>query len=156
MPLATMVTRISERLAARTAEGRFITAFFLLVDKDTGEVEYVNAGHNPPLWVKGGGEIEFLPTHGRPLALFPQPYKSTTIPLSPGDLLLLYTDGVTEANNPKEEEFGVERLSAFAKTKRDDTLEAIGTALFRELDQFAADVPFGDDRTLVLVRRKAS
>jgi serine phosphatase RsbU (regulator of sigma subunit) len=62
---------------------------------------------------------------------------------------------VTEANNPKEEEFGVERLSAFAKARRDDSLEAIGTALFRELDQFAAEVPFGDDRTLVLVRRKA-
>jgi sigma-B regulation protein RsbU (phosphoserine phosphatase) len=105
--------------------------------------------------VKAGGEIQFLPTHGRPLALFPQPYGSTTITPSPGDLLLLYTDGVTEANNPKEEEFGVERLSAFATARRDDPLEGIGTALFRELDQFAAEVPFGDDRTLVLVRRKA-
>jgi serine phosphatase RsbU (regulator of sigma subunit)/pSer/pThr/pTyr-binding forkhead associated (FHA) protein len=155
MPISTMVTRISERLAARTAEGRFITAFFLVIDGETGQIEYVNAGHNPPLWVKAGGEIQFLPTHGRPLALFPQPYGSTTITPSPGDLLLLYTDGVTEANNPKEEEFGVERLSAFATARRDDPLEGIGTALFRELDQFAAEVPFGDDRTLVLVRRKA-
>jgi len=154
MPISTMVTRISERLAARTAEGRFITAFFLVIDGETGQIEYVNAGHNPPLWVKAGGEIQFLPTHGRPLALFPQPYGSTTISPAPGDLLLLYTDGVTEANNPKEEEFGVERLSTFATARRDDSLEGIGTALFRELDQFAADVPFGDDRTLVLVRRK--
>jgi len=154
MALPLMVTRISERLAARTAEGRFITAFFLLLDRETGQVEYVNAGHNPPLWVRDGGDVAILPTHGRPLALFPQPYPSTTITLAPGDLMLLYTDGVTEANNPQEEEYGVERLTRFAAERRGDELEEIGAGLFRDLDQFASEVPFGDDRTLLLVRRK--
>jgi len=154
MALPLMVTRISERLAARTAEGRFITAFFLLLDRETGQVEYVNAGHNPPLWVRDGGDVAILPTHGRPLALFPQPYPSTTITLAPGDLMLLYTDGVTEANNPQEEEYGVERLTRFAADRRGDELEEIGAGLFRDLDQFASEVPFGDDRTLLLVRRK--
>ena len=153
MPLPLMVTRLSERLAARTAEGRFITAFFVLCDGVTGEVEYVNAGHNPPLWIRPNGEIQLLPTHGRPLALFPQPYPSSKISMGPGDLLMLYTDGITEATNPQDEEFGVERLRKFAASGSTGALEHIDTELFRELDKFAQDVPFGDDRTVVLVRR---
>jgi len=153
MPLPLMVTRLSERLAACTAEGRFITAFFLLCDGVTGEVEYVNAGHNPPLWTKASGEIQLLPTHGRPLALFPQPYPSSKISMTAGDLLMLYTDGITEATNPEDEEFGVERLRQFAGKNLKGGLEEIDTELFRELDRFAKDTPFGDDRTIVLVRR---
>jgi serine phosphatase RsbU (regulator of sigma subunit) len=154
MDLPTMVTRMSERLAARTAE-RTLHHGVLSRDRPRIRPDRVRQhGHNPPLWVRAD-DVQLLPTRGRPLALFPQPYKSSKIEMAPGDLLLLYTDGVTEANNPQEEEFGVERLTVFAREKRDAELEAIGAGLFRELDQFVADVPFGDDRTLVLVRRKA-
>ena len=153
MPLPFMVTRLSERLAERTAEGRFITAFFLLADSESGEIEYVNAGHNPPLWLKSDGTLEQLPTHGRPLALFPRPYSFTKITMAKGDVLLLYTDGVTEAANPEDEEFGMDRLREFGIAHRELPLDDLDDALFRELDKFARDVPFGDDRTVVIVRR---
>ena len=73
--------------------------------------------------------------------------------MTAGDLLMLYTDGITEATNPEDEEFGVERLRQFAGKNLKGGLEEIDTELFRELDRFAKDTPFGDDRTIVLVRR---
>ena len=77
----------------------------------TGEVEYTNAGHNPGLLLRADGTIEELGSHGLPLALFPgKPYGSSKLTLAAEDLLLLYTDGVTEANNPEGDEFGMPRL----------------------------------------------
>jgi sigma-B regulation protein RsbU (phosphoserine phosphatase) len=155
-PLQQMVTRLSESLAARTAEGRFITAFFVLLDPATGEVEFVNAGHNPPLHVRADGSIDSLPVHGRPLALFPRPYPSARLTLAPGEMIVMYTDGVTEACNPTEEEFGVERFKTFVAAHRTRRLEEIDQELGRELERFANNLFFADDRTLVIIRRKAA
>jgi sigma-B regulation protein RsbU (phosphoserine phosphatase) len=153
MPLPEMVTRLSESLSQRTAEGRFITAFFLLLDPATGEIEFVNAGHNPPLLIRKDGSVELLPTHGRPLALFPRPYPSSRVTMGPSDLVFMYTDGVTEACNPTDEEFGVDRLKAFISDNRALRLEEVDHALGRELERFANSDSFADDRTLVMVRR---
>jgi serine phosphatase RsbU (regulator of sigma subunit) len=151
MDLPTMITRMSERLAARTAEGRFITAFFLTIDRVTGQIEYVNAGHNPPLWVRAADET--LPTHGRPLALSAA-LQVVEDRAAPGDLLLLYTDGVTEANNPQEEEFGMERLTAFARPSatRSSRRSAPGSSGARPVRRRRAVRGRSDAR---VVRRKA-
>lgn len=153
MGLREMVTRLSEALAARTPEGRFVTAFFALVDGASGELEYVNAGHNPPLLLREGGGVETLAPHGTPLALFPRPYPSSRADLSAGDLLCLYTDGVTEAVNSADEEFGLDRLKDFACRHRTQELESIDQALVGELDKYVGNVPFADDRTWVLIRK---
>ena len=153
MPLPEMVSRLSKVLKARTPEGRFVTAVFCLLDGSSGEVEYVNAGHNPPLLLRRDGAIETLPPHGTPLALFPRQYPSSRTVLAAGDLLFLYTDGVTEAGNSAEEEFGMDRLKSFALQNRDRSLEEIDSALIRELEGFVAGIPFADDRTWVLIRK---
>jgi sigma-B regulation protein RsbU (phosphoserine phosphatase) len=114
VPVAEMTGRLSEAISRRTGPDRFITFFLLLLDPSTGEVEYTNAGHNPGLLLRGDGSIEELGSHGLPLALFPgKPYGSAKLVLHPGDLLCLYTDGVTEANDPQGEEFGMPALKAF-------------------------------------------
>ena len=114
VPVAEMTGRLSEAISRRTGPDRFITFFLLILEPSTGEIEYTNAGHNPGLLLRADGSIEELGSHGLPLALFPgKPYGSSKLTLGPGDLLCLYTDGVTEANNPAGDEFGMPRLKEF-------------------------------------------
>src|SRR5262249_21176872 len=120
----------------------------------TGEIEYTNAGHNPGLLLRADASIEELGSHGLPLALFPgKPYGSSKLRLSEGDLLCLYTDGVTEANDPEGNEFGMPRLKEFLTKQVKRTPTDVEAALARALEEHAAGEPFADDRTLVMVRR---
>jgi sigma-B regulation protein RsbU (phosphoserine phosphatase) len=75
------------------------------------------------------------------------------VELGPGDLVLLYTDGITEAENPDEEEYGNERLESVVRRWREDPLPDLLRAIDRDLNEFAAGVPFADDRTMVVIRR---
>ncbi len=114
VPVAEMTGRLSEAISRRTGPDRFITFFLVLLDPATGDVEYTNAGHNPGILLKCDGSMQELSSHGLPLALFPgKPYGSSRFTLAPGDLLCLYTDGVTEANSPDGSEFGFPRLKEF-------------------------------------------
>jgi serine phosphatase RsbU (regulator of sigma subunit)/pSer/pThr/pTyr-binding forkhead associated (FHA) protein len=154
VPVAEMTGRLSEAISRRTGPDRFITFFLLLLDPVTGEVEYTNAGHNQGLLARVDARIEELPSHGLPLALFPgRPYGSSRVTLAPGDLLCLYTDGVTEASNPTGDEFGLERLKTFLCGQKGRDPVDVDAALARTLEEYAAGEPFGDDRTLLMVRR---
>jgi sigma-B regulation protein RsbU (phosphoserine phosphatase) len=154
VPVAEMTARLSDAIARRTGPDRFITFFLLLLDPATGEVEYTNAGHNPGLLLHADGKIEELGSHGLPLALFPgRPYGSSKLVLGPDDLLCLYTDGVTEANDPAGNEFGMPRLKEFLAGQVRQPASEIETALGRALEEHAQGEPFADDRTLVMVRR---
>lgn len=154
VPVAPMTARLSEAISRRTGPDKFITFFLLLLDPETGEIEYTNAGHNQGLLIRKGGAIEELPSHGLPLALFPgRPYGSSRLVVEPDDLLCLYTDGVTEASNAGAEEFGLERLKSFLATQVGRDPADVDTALAQALEQHAAGEPFGDDRTLLMLRR---
>jgi phosphoserine phosphatase RsbU/P len=154
VPVAAMTARLSEAISRRTGPDKFITFFLLLLDPETGEIEYTNAGHNQGLLVRKGGAIEELPSHGLPLALFPgRPYGSGRLQVGPDDLLCLYTDGVTEASNAAAEEFGLERLKSFLATQIGRDPADVDTALAQALERHAAGEPFGDDRTLLMLRR---
>ncbi len=149
-----MTGRLSEAISRRTGPDRFITSFLVLLDPGTGEIEYTNAGHNPGLLRRRDGSVEELASHGLPLALFPgKPYGSSRLVLEPGDILCLYTDGVTEANDPKGEEFGMPRLKDFLAGQGDAEVAEIDARLSRVLEEHAAGEPFADDRTLVMIRR---
>jgi serine phosphatase RsbU (regulator of sigma subunit) len=149
-----MTGRLSEAISRRTGPDRFITFFLVLLDPATGEIEYTNAGHNPGLLLKKDGSLTELPSHGLPLALFPgRPYGSTKFTLTPGDLLCLYTDGVTEANSPDGTEFGFPRLKDFLVKQLGHPPTEIEEELLKELEEHAQGEPFADDRTLVMVRR---
>jgi pSer/pThr/pTyr-binding forkhead associated (FHA) protein len=108
----------------------------------------------PGLLLRANGAIEELGSHGLPLALFPgKPYGSSKLTLAIDDLLLLYTDGVTEANSPKGEEFGMPRLKELLGKQMRKSATDIETDLATALDAHAQGEPFADDRTLVMVRR---
>jgi sigma-B regulation protein RsbU (phosphoserine phosphatase) len=138
----------------RTSPEKFVTFIATLYDPETGAIVYSNAGHNPGIVLRAGGGHELLGAQGPPLGLFPgQAYGSGSLTLSSGDLLVLYTDGVTEAANPDDDEFGIDRLVESVRNVASRPLAEIEGALGEGLAAFAAGVPFHDDRTVVLLRR---
>jgi serine phosphatase RsbU (regulator of sigma subunit) len=154
VPVAEMTGRLSEAISRRTGPDRFITFFLVLLDPATGDVEYTNAGHNPGIHLKTDGSMQELSSHGLPLALFPgKPYGSSRFTLALGDLLCLYTDGVTEANSPDGTEFGFPRLKEFLGGQVGKVPTDIEESLLKELEDHAQGEPFADDRTLVMIRR---
>ncbi|MFN7987687.1 MAG: SpoIIE family protein phosphatase [Thermoanaerobaculia bacterium] len=146
--------RLNDLVHRRTSPEKFVTFIAALYDPESGSVVYANAGHNPGIVLRGAGGHELLPAQGPPLGLFPgRRYGSAALTLAPGDLLVLYTDGVTEAANPDDEEFGLDRLVALARSVADRPLAEVEKAIGEGLAAFACGVPFHDDRTIVLLRR---
>jgi sigma-B regulation protein RsbU (phosphoserine phosphatase) len=151
-----LVTRIDRHLRRYAATRKFLTLFFGLFEPDTGLLTYVSAGHNPALLQRRSGHMARLNSTGVPVGMFPDAsWKQETVTLAPGDLLCLYTDGLTEAVNVQEEEFGMERLSALVAGGRDMPLKPLCDRVLAEVADFAADMPQYDDQTLLLLRRKA-
>jgi serine phosphatase RsbU (regulator of sigma subunit) len=147
--------RISGPLCRRTPPDRFATVMMVALRPRTGELLWANAGHDPALLVRHDGGRQWLEPTGLPLGLIEgAAYTTRETALGPGDLLVLYTDGYTEALSPESEEFGSNRLAELCSVRRGDALSAIARALELELDSFCAGSPASDDRTLVMVRRK--
>lgn len=150
----TLAFHLSKALARHTDGRRFVTAFLALLDPATGIVTYTNAGHNPGFLLTTDGSCLELESQGLPLAMLPgQPYGSGTFTLPPGGLLALYTDGITEAANPEDEEYTPERLKAFLLSKVAAPVEAVDAMLMADLEAHAQGTPFADDRTLLLLRK---
>jgi sigma-B regulation protein RsbU (phosphoserine phosphatase) len=146
--------RLNDLIYRRTSPEKFITFFEALYDPETGSVVYTNAGHNPGILIRTTGEHELLTSHGMPIGLFPgRPYTSGSLTLATGDLLVLYTDGVTEASNPNDEEFGVDRLVEVARESRGKPLADLELDISTTLADFVAGEAYADDRTIVLLRR---
>ena len=138
--------------------GMFVTILYAVYNSSTGEFTYANGGHNSPLIVHPDGSSSLLPlTGGIALGVVPDiPYQQQSINLAPGDLAFLYTDGVTEAMNAQEEEFGVERLQeVFATNPPRDPKEA-NEAVFKAVSDFAGDTPQSDDITCLAIYRSES
>lgn len=147
-------SRLSRRLWARTSPERYATGFVAVLHTDSGRLCWTNAGHNPALLLRAGGGHEQLEATGLPLGLLPEAeYQREERTLGPGDLLVVYTDGVTEAANPAGEEYGLERLLELSRAHAAHGVAALAAALMADLESFADGVPFGDDRTFLLVRR---
>jgi serine phosphatase RsbU (regulator of sigma subunit) len=145
---------VSRRLFRRTPVERFATALLVVLDPAAATIRYANAGHNPALLLHTDGATEQLGATGIPLGLMPAAeYGSGVREMRPGDLLVLYTDGIVEAANPEGEEYDLARLEALCRRHAAEPLPAIADVLERDLDAFARGVPFADDRTMVLLRR---
>jgi len=148
--------RVSRLLFARTPPEKYATAVLAILEIETGTLSYVNAGHNPGLLVRTGGETRWLSSTGPPLGILPvAAYAAEEVRLQPGDTVLLYTDGITEAENPEEEEYGQDRLHDVGQAHHSATLAEIAAAVEFDVENFARGVPPADDRTLVMVRRLA-
>jgi len=129
----------------------FVTAFCAMLNMQTGEVEYANGGHNPPMVCRNGKEVEFIKMEtGIALGVVPNAkYITQKLTLNPQDKILLYTDGVTEAMNPQDEEFSEEGLRATLTRLRNENVEALVQAVAKEVTGFAEDRLQYDDITMV-------
>ncbi len=133
---------------------KYATLFLAVLNPNTHVLSFSNAGHNPGLLISADGRVRHLESSGPPVGLVPQgDYSNESTDLSPGDLLVLYTDGITEASDPEDEEYGTDRLAKICKLRRQDDLELLAEAIQRDLDTFTRGVPYADDRTLLLLRR---
>ena len=147
--------QISGPLLRRTPTDRFATVMMVVLTPGSGKLRWANAGHDPALLSRRSGSREWLEPTGMPLGLIEgAEYRSLETTLEPGDLLVLYTDGYTEARNPESEEFGSDRFADCCTAMRGEALEAIAYSLESELDTFCARSAASDDRTLVMLRRK--
>jgi serine phosphatase RsbU (regulator of sigma subunit) len=155
--LAEAMTRLNRITSANCPSNRFITFFSCIVDGDTGEVAFCNAGHNPPLIVRKSGEVEELSGAGPVLGILGSiEYAEYRTHLDEGDTLVIYSDGVTEAANPEGEEFDTERLGAAVQRSRTEPAGAIVEAVNRAVADFTAGAPQSDDITLIVARRAGS
>jgi serine phosphatase RsbU (regulator of sigma subunit) len=154
LPPEEMAARVSRLLHRRTPPEKYATAFLAVAEPATGVIAYTSAGHNPALLVRAGGEIERLSVGGPPIGLLPQAeYRAGRVEMAPGDTLLIYTDGIVEAADPDDEEYGLERLEAVAAARRGDEPAALAQAIEEDVEAFARGVPIADDRTVVIARR---
>lgn len=153
--LGALVTRLNSHLARPPfPANRFLTLFMLVLDPATGEFGYVNAGHNPPYLIHAGGELQPLTDGGPVLGVLKRiSYQALSERLQPGETLVIYSDGLTEARSPSGEEFGEERLEALLRTGRGGA-EHTMDAIFRSVRDFASSAPFADDLTVVVVHRQ--
>jgi len=152
--LASFMTRLNKATCAKCPANRFITFFFTVMDAATGELAFANAGHNPPIVVRASGESQLLEGGGPVLGVLAfAPYSEQRERLDPGDLLVLYSDGVTEAANANFDEFGEERFIEVLKRHRHEPAAAIVAAVTDALAEFAAGAPQADDITLVVAKR---
>lgn len=155
IPPALLCSRLNDLVFRRTSPEKFITMITVLYDPATGSAVWANAGHNAGLLVRAGGDCDRLGAHGPPLGLFPgRTYGSGSVRLEPGDLLVLYTDGITEASNPEDVEFGSDRLLEVVSASRAKPVQQIEVDVLAALAQFVKGVPYADDRTFVLLRRE--
>ena len=149
---------VNELLHEDNDTGMFVTILYAVYNPFSGEFAYANGGHNSPLIVRPDGSSSLLPlTGGIALGVAPDmPYQQQILTLAPGELVFLYTDGVTEAMNDEEEEYGVERLQeVFAASPPQDPHEAI-EAVFNSVNEFAGDTPQSDDITCLALHRSES
>ncbi len=152
---ADALRRVNDLLLPDTSQGMFVTAVYAVLDQETGELTYANAGHNPPLWVCASGQIEKLTRTGIALGVLESGSMSQkTIRLAQGESLLLYTDGVTEAFSPHGDLFGEARLLEAVRAVPSPSVEALLETVESRLNEFIDTEPLSDDLTMLAVRRK--
>jgi len=152
--LGDFMARLNKATCATCPSNRFITFFFSVLDAATGNLRFANAGHNPPVLLRASGEAQMLEGGGPVLGIIAvAPYGEQSANLAAGDLLVLYSDGVTEANNLDYDEFGEERLVQVLQQNRTRPAREIVDAVTAALKDFTAGAPQADDITLVVAKR---
>jgi len=148
------LTRVNNIIRADNDENLFVTVFYGILDIRTGELEYSNGGHNPPYVISRAGDIRALTgTSGIVVGIIEDSsYTTQQISLDHGDVVFLFTDGVTEAMNVNEEFFDDERLEAILRGHRGESLSELFAKVYGEVEAFAGGAPQSDDVTVLGVR----
>jgi sigma-B regulation protein RsbU (phosphoserine phosphatase) len=147
-----MVAQLNRQLYASTAPEKYATFFFGVYEENTRTLTYTNAGHLAPLLLRNG-EMHLLEVTGTVVGLFPSiRYEEKTIELRAGDLLIAYTDGITEPENAYGEEFGVERLAETALRYQNSELKEMVAKIMEAVTLWSSAPELPDDMTVVIAR----
>ena len=145
-----LCTSVNRLLCRNMASGRFVTFCYVRIDTTARRLTYANAGHNPPLLVRGNGSVDQLAPSGTVLGVFAESaYEQGDFAIAPGDRLILYTDGITEGRNPAGDEFGEDRLAETASRHRALPAEEMLAAVLRDVEAFNGGT-YEDDATLIV------
>ncbi len=154
--LTVTMQKVNRLVYEASASNRYATFFFATYHPATRELIYVNAGHNAPFLVRpknGQSQVQRLETGGPVVGLLPSVfYEEQRVLLEPGDMLLTYTDGISEAMTIEYEEWGEDRMLAAAQTLPDGSAQAVLDHLFAEADRFTGKAPQHDDMTLLIMK----
>src|SRR5882672_9182537 len=154
--LAKTIGAVNRYLVESIPANRFVTLFYAELEPKTGALAFLNAGHNPPLIIHAGGTMEQLAPGGLPLGIMPNAdYREGRTQLHHGDVLVIYSDGVSEACNPSGEEFGPTRLYEVVARNLDASAGGIRDRIESALTKFCQGTPAADDITLVICKRLA-
>src|SRR3984885_2714803 len=152
--LAELVDGLNRQVCAHSQNGRFTTAFLAELDPNTGDLAFLCAGHNPPILRRADGAIERLRSDTMPLGIeLTEKYAAGLTRLEPQDLLIIYTDGVTEAWDEEHSAFGDARLLSIARATGPERAAMTLSNIMRNLDDFVGAAPQHDDITCMVVRR---
>jgi sigma-B regulation protein RsbU (phosphoserine phosphatase) len=144
----------NDMIAADSRSGMFVTLFYGVLDEKTKSLVYANAGHPPPLLMRRGEDrFRALEVTGIALGVVEgMKYEERQIDLLPGDILVLYTDGVNEAINDREEQYGLARLCRTVRGSRDLSAQGILDAILKDIALFAGDQAQFDDITMIVLK----
>ena len=162
MPPPRLVARMNQFVYRSTASSKYATFFYAQFDEQRRQLRYVNAGHNAPYLFRAGQrstadaappEIEQLSVGGTVVGMFPEAsYEEATVELCPGDVLLVFTDGVPEAHNPENEEFGEDRLQELFRQTAHLPADEISARISAEMKQWIRDAEQYDDLTFIVMK----
>jgi phosphoserine phosphatase RsbU/P len=152
--LSELVAALNRQVCTHSQNGRFTTAFLAELNPNTGDLAFLCAGHNPPILRRANGDIERLKSDNMPFGIeLTEIYATGLTRLNPQDLLIIYTDGVTEAWNEDHSSFGDARLLSIAETTGDERAAMTLSNIMRNLDDFVGAAPQHDDITCMVIRR---
>jgi sigma-B regulation protein RsbU (phosphoserine phosphatase) len=149
-----MTANLNDFIHKSSSINSFITFFFCELNMKSGKLKFINAGHNPPIVLDKKGNINRLESCGLCLGMFPDvEYKAQTVVLHPGDIILLFTDGITESRNKENKEFEEEKLVKFLKKKSKLPAPELIKEIQKEVETFTADTDQMDDQTVVVIKK---
>ena len=152
--LKSLADHLHSQLYRSLGTEQFITLFAGDFDSDTGEIHFVNAGHEPPLIIRGDGSVDGLQPTGLPVALIEDTTSETAdAKMEPGDLLAVFSDGIPEATTNGETFLGMDPVKEILVNRRDEPLAEIRKQIVSTVENFLAGDPMSDDVTLILLRR---
>lgn len=152
--LEKMAAKLNDFVHSSSASNKFITFFFCELDRRTGVIRYINAGHNPPIIIAKDGAVARLESTGFCLGMFPAvTYEVSQVTLAKGEMVVLFTDGITDARNKDNGEFGEENLIGLLKKSSKKPASEIVGKVCAEVSSFTAGVEPFDDMTLIVLKR---
>jgi serine phosphatase RsbU (regulator of sigma subunit) len=154
---AELVTRLNVQVSRHAPGSRFITLFYAVYDPASGALTYVNAGHTQPLLIRSGGVVERLTEGGIALGMFDHSrYVTGSTAIQPNELIAIYSDGITEAEDPNGVPFDEAGLETALKASHTLGIAEVGQAVVRAVERHTADTRLADDLTILLLRRRVA